>query len=56
MSSLTVHNFIDGKFVVPKQYLDSYDPSTGEVWAEIPDSDELDVEAAVQAASKAFEK
>ena len=55
MSMLTVHNFINGHFVAPEQYLDSFDPSTGEVWARIPDSDEWDVEAAVEAAEKAFE-
>ena len=55
MSKITVHNFINGHFVEPKHYLDSFDPSTGEVWARIPDSDESDVEMAVQAAEKAFE-
>ena len=56
MASVTVHNFINGKFIAPKQYLDSYDPSTGEVWAKIPDSDTAEVETAIEAASKAFER
>ena len=34
--------------------LDSVDPSTGEVWARIPQSDATDVEAAVAAAKAAF--
>ena len=37
-----------------EQYLENYNPSTGEVYAQIPDSDERDVAAAVAAAQKAF--
>ena len=51
-----MQNFIDGKYVPAENYLDSYDPSTGDVWAKIPDSDESEVETAVEAASKAFER
>jgi aminomuconate-semialdehyde/2-hydroxymuconate-6-semialdehyde dehydrogenase len=49
-------NFIGGRFVAPQsgQYLDDIDPSTEEVIAEIPDSDERDIDAAVQAAKRAF--
>lgn len=54
MSTIKVQNFIDGKFLDCDKYLDSYDPSTGSVWAEIPDSTSLDVENAVNAAKKAF--
>ena len=51
-----MQNFINGKYVPAQNYLDSYDPSTGDVWAKIPDSDESEVETAVEAASKAFER
>jgi aminomuconate-semialdehyde/2-hydroxymuconate-6-semialdehyde dehydrogenase len=53
---LTLGNFINGRFVAPKAgtYLDDIDPSTGEVIAQIPDSDAADVEEAVRAARAAF--
>lgn len=54
MSAIKVHNFIGGKFCESKKYLDSFDPSTGEVWAKVPDSSEDDVESAVKAAQDAF--
>ena len=49
-------NFIDGVLVPPasKTYFDDVEPATGDVIAEIPDSDERDVDAAVQAAQRAF--
>ena len=49
-------NFIDGKFcrAADDRCLDSFDPSTGSVWATIPDSDVSDVERAVSVAQKAF--
>ncbi len=52
-----LYNYINGKLVAPKsgKYLDNYDPSTGEVYSLIPDSDNNDVEKAVQAAEKAFD-
>ena len=55
-SLVHVENFIDGKFVraADERCLDSFDPSTGIVWATIPDSDASDVEQAVSAAQKAF--
>ena len=34
---------------------DSLDPATAQVWAQLPDADETDVEIAVQAAQKAFD-
>ncbi|XP_055997968.1 2-aminomuconic semialdehyde dehydrogenase-like [Ostrea edulis] len=49
-----VENFINGKFVPAETYIDSFDPSTGEVWAKIPDSGEKEVNAAVNAAKAAF--
>ncbi len=51
-------NYINGELVAPKsdKYLDNVNPATGEVYSLIPDSDERDVELAVQAASAAFEE
>lgn len=51
-------NFIDGQYREPisGQYLPNFDPSTGEVYSEVADSNELDVITAIQAATKAFEK
>ena len=49
-------NFIGGRFEPPRSgaYLDDINPSTEEVIAQIPDSDERDVDDAVQAAKQAF--
>lgn len=49
-------NYIDGAFEAPcsDQYLDNYDPSIGKVYSLIPDSDERDVNKAVDAATRAF--
>lgn len=51
-----LQNFINGTYVPPKngQYIDNYEPATGQVYALIPDSDEEDVLVAVDAAEKAF--
>ncbi|CAC5415999.1 ALDH8A1 [Mytilus coruscus] len=53
---LVIENFINGEFVPTKSHIDSFDPSTGSVWAKVPDSDETDVNKAVDAAKKAFLK
>jgi aminomuconate-semialdehyde/2-hydroxymuconate-6-semialdehyde dehydrogenase len=49
-------NFIGGELRVPVSgsYLEDVNPATGEVIAEIADSDKADVDAAVAAASRAF--
>lgn len=49
-------NYINGAYQTPLngQYIDNFDPATGEVYSKIPDSDEADVEQAVLAAEKAF--
>ena len=49
-------NFINGANVAPLngQYIDNYEPATGQVYSLIPDSDNQDVEAAVLAAQAAF--
>ena len=49
-------NYIGGELKTPtsNQYLDNYDPSTGAIYSLIPDSDERDVNEAVDAAREAF--
>ena len=47
-------NFIDGEFVACGDYLDSYNPATGEVHLQVPDSGKEEVEKAAQAALRAF--
>jgi aminomuconate-semialdehyde/2-hydroxymuconate-6-semialdehyde dehydrogenase len=51
-----LHNFIGGAFWPPESgaYFDDIGPATGQVIAEVPDSDERDVDAAVRAARRAF--
>ncbi|MDQ3797838.1 MAG: aldehyde dehydrogenase [Acidobacteriota bacterium] len=53
---LKIENYIGGELAAPVsgQYLDNFNPATGEVYSLIPDSDETDVAAAVEAAKKAF--
>jgi betaine-aldehyde dehydrogenase len=53
-----LHNFIDGAAVEPAdgRYEDLIDPSTGEVFASAPVSGETDVDRAMAAAARAFEK
>lgn len=51
-----LQNYINGDLIAPKaqQYLDNYEPATGEVYSLIPDSDSEDVQLAVDAAKAAF--
>lgn len=51
-----LQNFIDGAYCDPTSgnYIDNYEPATGKVYCQIPNSDAEDVEKAVQAAEKAF--
>src|SRR5262245_52162669 len=53
---LTIRHFIDGKHVDPAsgQWFDKVDPATGQVVARVPDGDDRDVNAAVEAAARAF--
>lgn len=53
---IRLQNFINGEMLAPLkgQYIDNYEPATGEVYGEIPNSTEEDVELAVEAAEKAF--
>ncbi len=51
-----LQNYINGQYINPNQgnYIDNYEPATGKVYSLIPDSDESDVQLAVEAAEKAF--
>lgn len=51
-----IKNYIDGQLTAPvaKKYIDNYHPAIGEVYSQVPDSDEADVALAVAAAEKAF--
>jgi aminomuconate-semialdehyde/2-hydroxymuconate-6-semialdehyde dehydrogenase len=51
-----LQNFINGSYQNPvsNEFIDNFEPATGKVYSLIPDSDERDVEAAVEAAEKAF--
>ncbi len=54
---MKIANTIGGALVEPAggAYFDDVDPATGTVCAQVPDSDERDVAAAVEAAQQAFE-
>jgi aminomuconate-semialdehyde/2-hydroxymuconate-6-semialdehyde dehydrogenase len=49
-------NFIDGRDAEPasREYLDVYEPATGQVYAQVASGDGRDVDAAVQSAQRAF--
>ena len=51
-----IENFIAGKFTAAKsgEWLPVYEPATGEHYAEIPDSGEADITAAIEVARAAF--
>ena len=50
-------NYINGQLVEPstQTYIDGYNPATGKVYSQIPNSNANDVELAVTAAHQAFE-
>lgn len=52
-----IGNYINGTIQEPLSgsYLDNYNPSEGSIYSLVPDSDSKDVQAAVEAATKAFE-
>ncbi|XP_044181171.1 2-aminomuconic semialdehyde dehydrogenase-like isoform X1 [Acropora millepora] len=52
---LVLDNFINGEFVPCGAHIDSYDPSTGNVYCKVPDSGKEEVDLAVKAAKEAFE-
>ena len=51
-----LENYIGGNLIGPLsgKFLDNINPATGEVYGQIPESNEKDVDVAVQAAQKAF--
>ena len=51
-----LENFIDGHFIGPLsgQFIDNTNPATGEVYGQIPNSNEKDINIAVKAAKKAL--
>jgi aminomuconate-semialdehyde/2-hydroxymuconate-6-semialdehyde dehydrogenase len=51
-----IDNYIGGEIVTPAsgEYLDNFDPSIGQVYSQIADSDDRDVHLAVDAAGAAF--
>ena len=53
---MRIKNYINGEFLdsVSKVNLDNYNPSIGKVYGSIPDSDERDVNMAIQAAKTAL--
>src|ERR1700754_5134007 len=55
---LVIENYIGGELVKPASgvYLDNIEPATGEVYSQIPDSDDRDVNLAADAAGAAFAK
>ena len=53
---IKIQNYINGELIAPVNgaYLDNYEPATGEVYSQIPDSDKDDMALAIDAASNAF--
>ncbi len=53
---IRILNFINGQMMEPMsgKYFDNYEPAKGRKYAEIPDSDERDIDLAVKAAREAF--
>lgn len=45
---LVLENFIGGTFSPCKSYIDSYDPSTGEVYCHVPNSGKEEVSVSTQ--------
>ena len=56
MSVQKLSNYINGKFVAPESgsYIDNINPSTDKIQNYVPNSDERDVEKAINAARKAY--
>jgi aminomuconate-semialdehyde/2-hydroxymuconate-6-semialdehyde dehydrogenase len=58
INMLNLSNYINGELIEPlaKKYLDNYEPATGLVYSQVPDSGTEDVQLAVDAAKTAFPK
>ena len=52
----TYHHFINGEYTEPakREWIESMDPYRGEPWAMVPRGSALDVDRAVEAASRAL--
>lgn len=52
-----IQNYINGELIAPldNTYLDNFEPATGKIYSQIPNSKEEDVALAVKAAEAAFE-
>lgn len=52
-----LENFIGGNFISPlsRQFIDNVNPATGEIYGQIPNSNEKDIAIAVNAAKNAFQ-
>ena len=53
---MKIKNYINGEYVNPisDNWIDNYNPSIGEVYGQLPDSNSQDVEIAYKAAKAAF--
>jgi aminomuconate-semialdehyde/2-hydroxymuconate-6-semialdehyde dehydrogenase len=53
---MNIQNYINGEFKNPtsEEWIDNYNPSNGEIYGQIPNSSQEDVELAYNAAKKAF--
>ncbi len=53
---IKIKNYINGELVAPHsgKYIDNYDPATGQIYAQIPNSEAVDVQNAIRAAQAAF--
>src|SRR3990172_3615267 len=56
MEDKIIYNYINGELMKPVsgKYIDVFNPATGNVYAQLPDSDALDIEQVVEAAENAF--
>ena len=52
---IQIQNYINGQLINSKSgnYLDNFEPATGQIYSQIPDSNEADLELAVSAARSA---
>lgn len=53
---IRLKNFINGELVAPLEgnYIDNYNPSTGQVYGKVPDSTDRDLQKAIETAKTAF--
>ena len=57
VASEKILNYIDGRMFQPSsgKWLDNFEPATGSVYSQVPDSDGTDVDLAIQSANAAFD-